>query len=41
MEITDDQTNTRIQNLFKILQKDSKTVLYTVTNMSNNLFKKK
>ena len=31
MEITDDEKNKRIQNLFKTLQKDLKSVLYTVT----------
>ena len=34
----DDET--RIQNLFKILQKDSRSVFYTSTNISNNLLKK-
>ena len=30
----------RIQNLFKTLQKDSKSVFYASTNLSNNLLKK-
>ena len=34
----DDET--RIQNLFKTLQKDSRSVFYTSTNISNNLLKK-
>ena len=40
MEIMDDEKNTRIQNLFKTLQKDPKSAFYTVTNISNNLLKK-
>ena len=39
MEITDDEKNTRIQNLFKTLQKDPKSVFYTTANISKN-FKK-
>ena len=30
----------RIQNLFKTLQKDSKSVFYASTNLSNNVLKK-
>ena len=36
----DDEKNTRIQNLFKTLQKDSRSSFYTSTNISNGLLKK-
>ena len=35
-----DDDEKRIQNLFKTLQKDSKSVFYATTNLSNNLLKK-
>ena len=38
--MNDDEKNKRVQNLFKILQKDSKSVFYTTLNISSNLLKK-
>ena len=36
----DDEKNKRVQNLFKTLQKDPKSVFYTATNITNTLLKK-
>ena len=35
-----DDIDKRIQNIFQLLQKDSRTVFYASTNISNNLLKK-
>ena len=34
------ETNNRIQNLFRNLQKDSKSVFYSVSNLSKSLLNK-